>query len=65
MTPEEKLNHLKEWMYDWIDFKILSLEYYSNMVYFYNETGMLLYTSPRNYEPLPFEKYIQLIENQK
>lgn len=64
MTSEEKLNHLKDWMDTWIDWYASVLVGNRQVIEFYQETGIILWSSRgRKTEPI-FEKYIQLIYNQ-
>lgn len=61
MTPEQKLNHLKAWMGNWVDIKIITL-CYEGKIHMYDISGLVCIW--RVIKPIPFEKYLQLIENQ-
>lgn len=64
MTPEQKLNHLKDYMEYFIDFKIMNWNYFQKMMNLYFETGLLIHSFDKN-DLINFEKYLQLIDNQK
>lgn len=63
MTPEEKLNHLKDWMYFWIDCYISRIDNIEKVLDLYHSTGVLISHYPTETTPIPFDEYIQLIEN--
>lgn len=65
MTPEERLNHLKDFMVEWIDWYASSLIGTMQIMEFYDETGIILFSS-RGKKSMPkFKEYLQIIDNQK
>lgn len=41
MTPEQKLNHLKEWLSNWVDIKLITL-CYEGKIHVYDISGISL-----------------------
>lgn len=64
MTPEEKLNHLKDFMVEWIDWYASALIEHINIIEFYDETGIIF--SSRGKKSMPkFKEYLQIVDNQQ
>lgn len=64
MTSEEKLNHLKDFMVEWIDWYASALVAHTQIIEFYDETGVILFSSRGKKHTPKFKNYLQSIENQ-
>jgi hypothetical protein len=64
MTPQEKLKHLNDWMGVWIECHATNIQAMNNFFTVYEKTGFTTLTPGSTINPIPFEKYLQIIENQ-
>ena len=59
MTPEEKLQHLKIWMYKWIDRNAEKITGRNNNIESFYKTGILPFTIHSFLDILPFDEYLK------
>lgn len=63
MNYEEKLNHLKDWVWCWIDCEVAKA--FNEILFWdiYNETGLVI-SKGSKIRIIPFDEYIQINQNQ-
>lgn len=61
MTPEEKLNHLRDWIADWIIFRVNERLRINGIMRNFHENGILAFEQREFMFRLPtFEQYLQI-----